>query len=185
MWAWGAGYHTQNSSDFRWVYVVWPRPFICICHRGVAAIAASVHLMDLNLGRKGGAWPHRKQHHPVPQWPPFSSSDWPPEVHRQSHLNHTASTNNCLTAVLPHHPHKSSPHFLWGRSNTTPLQPYPHRRLPSGPTVPVYTASLTDMPSLSTAHGSIWRYSKVTLCRRHAHPSPKPSRLLRWQSTGS
>jgi hypothetical protein len=61
-------------------------------HRGVAALAGIVHLMISNLGQKGGAWPHPKQHHPVPQGPPFSSIDWPPEVHRQSHLNHTASS---------------------------------------------------------------------------------------------
>jgi hypothetical protein len=89
MGAWGAGYDTQTASDIRWVYVVWPRPFNC---RDVAAIAGRVHLMISDLGRKGGAWPHTKQHHPVPQGPPFSSIDWPPELHRQSHLNHTASS---------------------------------------------------------------------------------------------
>jgi hypothetical protein len=46
-------------------------------------IAGRVHLMIPILGRKGGA---PKQHHPVPQGPPLSSIDWPPEVHRQSHL---------------------------------------------------------------------------------------------------
>jgi hypothetical protein len=103
----------------------------------------------------------------VLQRPPFSSIDWPQENHQ--HLNHTASSNtrNCFTAVLPHRQHKSSLHFLWGWSNTTKLHLHPHRSLPSGPTVPVYTASFTDMPSPLTAHGSTWRCSKVIPCRRH------------------
>jgi hypothetical protein len=119
--------------------------------------------------------------------------DRPPEVHRKLTSNPTYTTqlhqvqnsHKCVTAVQPYHPHKSSLHFLWGRSNTTPLQPFPHRRLPFGPAVPVYTASLTDMPSPLTAHGSTRRCSNVTPCQRHAHPSPKPSCSLHRQSTGS
>jgi hypothetical protein len=92
------------------------RSFNC---SGVAAIARSIYLMTSNLGRKGGAWPHPKQHHSVPQRPRFSSIDWLLEVNQQSLLNHTASswpkhttaTRPCCHTACPH---KSSPHFVWG-----------------------------------------------------------------------
>jgi hypothetical protein len=78
--------------------------------------------MDRKLGRKGGARPHPKQHHPVPQGPPFSNKYWlatrsPPEAHKQSHLNHTAAKMH--TTPQPFCPHQSSPHFPCGRSNAT------------------------------------------------------------------
>jgi hypothetical protein len=151
----------------------------------------------------------------VPQGPPFSSIDWPPAVHRQFHLKHSflmikAKTHYSFTAMLPHCPHKSSPHLLEQHypiatissshhrrlPSSFPLgaeQHHPiatittshHRHLPSGPIVPVYTASLTDMPSPMTAHGSTWQCSKVTPCRSHPHPSPKSNRSLHRQRTGS
>ena len=57
------------------VHVVWPHPFNCPCLRSVAARAGSVHLM-FSMDRKGGARPRPKQHHPVPQGPPFSIKCW-------------------------------------------------------------------------------------------------------------
>jgi hypothetical protein len=188
MGAWGAGYDTQTSSDIRWVYVVCPRPFHCICHRGVATIAGSVHLKISNLGRKGEAWPHPKQHYPVPQGPPFSSIDWPPECHRQSHLNHTASSRPKHTTASRQccHTARTSAHLIsFGDRATPPHSNHillHHRRLPSGPTALVYTASLIDTPSPLTAHGSTGRCSKVTLCRTYPHPSPKSSRSLHRQA---
>jgi hypothetical protein len=155
-------------------------------------IAGSVHLMISNLGRKGGAWPHPKQHHPVPQGPPFSSIDWPPEVHRQSHLNHTASSRPKHTKLLHVRaatpPAKELTTFTLGAEQQHPIATIytsRHHRLLSGRTAPVYTASLTDMLSPLTADGSTWLCSKVTPCRRHAHPSLKSSRSLHRQSTGS
>jgi hypothetical protein len=93
----GSGYDTQTSSDIRWVYVVWPRRFNCICHRGVAAIAESVHLMISKQGRKGGAWPHPKQHHPVHQGPPFSNKCWLAIGSRPAIPPHSFLKDNCFT----------------------------------------------------------------------------------------
>jgi hypothetical protein len=96
-----------------------------------------------------------KEHHSL-------ATGSPPAVPHKPHSFLKAKTHNCYAAVLPHRRHKSSLYFLWGWSNTTPLQPYPHHCVPSGPTVTVYTASLTDMPSSLTTHGSTWQCSKVT-----------------------
>jgi hypothetical protein len=79
--------------------------FNCICHRGVAAIAGRDHLViSNNIGWKGGSWPHPKQHHPALQGPPFSSIYWPPELHRQSHLNYT-----CTASSMPKYTNVSRP----------------------------------------------------------------------------
>ena len=86
--------------------------------RGVAARAGSVHLissMDWKPNRKGGARPRPKQHHPVPQGPPFSikcrlATGCPPEAHNQSQLKHTASSRPKHTQTLQ------------GRSATPPTQ---------------------------------------------------------------
>ena len=64
--------HIEVISE---VHVVWPCPFNCLCLRGVAARAGSVHLMfsmDWKPSWKGGARPRPKQYHHVPQGPPFS-----------------------------------------------------------------------------------------------------------------
>ena len=53
--------------------------------------------------------------------------------HRKPTSNPTKTTqrsqsqnaHNSITTVPPHRPHKSSPHFLCGRSNTTSSQPHP------------------------------------------------------------
>ena len=94
-----------------------PRPFNCLCPRGVAARAGSVHLMfsmGRKLGRKGGARPHPHQHHPVPQGPPFSihhtlATGSPPEVQKESHKKRAALTTpkrtQCAFAKIPPHPH--------------------------------------------------------------------------------
>jgi hypothetical protein len=136
----------------------------------------------------GWTRPHPKQHHPVPQGPPFTSIDWSP-LEQSIQLPQGQNTHNSFTAVLPHRPHKSSPHFLCGRSNTTPLKPHPLYTIVASRTVlSVYTASLTDMPSPLTschAHGSIWRGPKVTPNRGHAHPSPGSDLSLHRRSTGS
>ena len=57
------------------VHVVLPHPLNYPCLRGVAAKAGSVHLMFSMIwkpSRKEGARPRPKQHHTVPQGPPFS-----------------------------------------------------------------------------------------------------------------
>ena len=75
-WAWGGGiWHLNHIEVISEVHVVWPRPFNCLGLRGVAARVGSVHLifsMDPKPNRKGGARPCPKQHHPLPQGPPFS-----------------------------------------------------------------------------------------------------------------
>jgi hypothetical protein len=171
-------YDTQTSSDIRWVYVEWPCPFNCIYHRGVAAIAGSVHLMISRLGREGEAWPHPKQHHPVPQGPPLSNKYWlatgssqaisiKPHSFLKAKTHTTASRPCCHTT-------RTRAHLISFGVGVTP--PHCHS------SVPVYTASLTDMP---TTQRSTREHSKVTPCRRHAHPSPKPRRSLHQQSTDS
>ena len=144
----------------------------------MAARAGSVHLissMDRKPSRKGGARPRPKQHHPVPQGPPFSikcrlATACPPEANNQSQLKHTEgqNTHKHLEAVLPHCPHKSSPHFLCGRGNNTSSQPHPLQTIVSfRPAVraPAYSASLTDIASpLTSCHApkASSRGSKVT-----------------------
>ena len=59
-----------------------------------------------------------------------SSVDWPPEVHRKLTSNSPKSTQlsqsqKAHMTVPSHCPHKSSPHFLCGRSNNTSSQPHP------------------------------------------------------------
>ena len=131
----------------------------------MAARAGSVHLissMDQKPSQKGGARPRPKQHHPMPQGPPFSikcrlATGCPPEAHNQSQLKHTASsrpkhTQTLFKAVLPHRPHESLRHFLCGRGNNMPIATTSasnHRQLPSSRTVPsiapAYSASLTHL----------------------------------------
>ena len=86
--------------------------------------------------------------------------------HNQFQLKHSflkAKTYKHFKAVLPHSPHKSSPHFLCGRGSNTSSKPHPlqtivtTRQLPSGRTVPsitpAYSASLSDMASpLTSCH---------------------------------
>ena len=84
----------------------------------MAARAGSVHLissMDRKPSRKGGARPRPKQHHTVPQGPPFSikcllATGCPPEAHNQSQLKHTAFSRPKHTQTLG------------GRSATPPTQ---------------------------------------------------------------
>ena len=160
--------------------------------------------MDRKLGRKGGARPHPKPHHPVPQGPPFSNKHQlltgsPPEAHKQSHLNHRASSRPKHTQIL--HGRAAAPPTqeltsfpVWAEQllPITTTSTLHHRCLPSGHTVPsitpVYTASLTDMPSPLTschAHRSTWRGSKVTRNRGHAHQSPGSGHSLHRRSMGS
>ena len=85
-----------------------PRPFNKLNHWSVAVKAGSVHLIlskDRKLGWKGGDRPHPQQHHPVPQGPSFSikcllATRSPPDAHKQSHKNHTASTKPKCTQLL-------------------------------------------------------------------------------------
>lgn len=67
---------------------------------------------------------HAQNSTTVPQGPPFSSSgDWLLETHNWSQLN-TASLTRIHTnpsRLLPHHPHKSSPHFMCRWNNTATL----------------------------------------------------------------
>jgi hypothetical protein len=100
--------------------------------------------MISNLGRKGGGWPHPKQHHPVPQGPPFSSINRPPEVHRQSHLNHTASSRlKYTTASRPCcHTARTRAHLIsFGRGATPPHCNHIHFT-PSSPPVRPYSTGV-------------------------------------------
>ena len=139
----------------------------------MAARAGSVYLkssMDQKPSRKGGARPCPKQHHPVPQGSPFSFSsadlatECPPEAHNQSipiktQLPQGQNTHKHFKAVLPHRPHKRSPHFLCGWGNnviaiaTTSASNL--CQLPSNRMVPsittAYSASLTDIASSLTS----------------------------------
>ena len=79
---------------------------------------------DRKLGQKGGGRPHPQQHHPVPQGPPFSV-DWPlSNPTKTTQLSQSHNAHNSITTIPPHCPHKSSPHFLCGQSNTS-SQPHP------------------------------------------------------------
>ena len=77
--------------------------------RGVAARARSIRLissMDRKPSRKGGARPRPKQHHPVPQGPPFSikcrlATGCPPEAHNQSQLKHSFSRPKHTNTARP------------------------------------------------------------------------------------
>ena len=106
----------------------------------MAARAGSVHLissMDRKPSRKGGARPRPKQHHPAPQKPSFSikcrlhghrmSTGSPQSIPIKTHsfLKARTHTNTRRPLILPHRPHKSSPHFLCGRGNNTSSQPHP------------------------------------------------------------
>jgi hypothetical protein len=87
-----------------------------------------------------------------------------PHSFRKAKTHTTASRPCCHTVVLTSFPLRAEQHH--------PIATIPTSHLPSGPTVPVHTASLTDMPSPLTAHGSTWWCSKVTACRRHDRRSP-------------
>ena len=199
-------WHLNHIKVINEVHVVWPRPFNCPYLRGVAARAGSGHLMfsmDWKPNRKGGVRPRPKQHHPVPQGPPFSIKCWLatgclPEAHNQSQLKHAHSCQNThkyFKAVLSHYPHKSSLHFLCGRGNITSLQPHPLQTIVSfRPAVQyswshqAYSASLTGMASpLTSCHAptATWRDSKVTRHPEHAHPLPWPSPTPQCLSIGS
>ena len=62
-----------------------------------------------------------------------SSVNWPPEVHRKPT---NLLTHNSFIAV-----HKSSPHFLCGRSNTTSSQPHTLHTFVAVPLAPQSTQS--------------------------------------------
>ena len=124
-----------------------------------------------------------------------SSADWPPEAHNQSQLNHTASSrpkHKHFKALLPHRPHKSSPHFLCEQGNNMSSQPRPlqtiinFRMVPS--ITPAHSASLTDMASpLTSCHTpkATWWGSKVAQHPGYAHLSPWPSPMPQSPSVGS
>jgi hypothetical protein len=150
--------------------------------QGCGCYSRKFSFNDLNgpSGKEGpGHTP--KQHHTVP----------PLQAHKpQSFLKD--KTHKSFSAVRPHRPHNSSPHLAEQHQPISTTSTLHHRRLQSGHTVlliiPVYTATLTDMPSHLTtchAHGSTWQCSKVTPNRRYAHPSPKRGRSLHGRSTGS
>ena len=110
-------------------------PFNYPCQRGVAAKAGCVHLIFskdrklLRLEGRGQTTLTATLKDPLSQ----SSVGWPPEVHQKPTSNPTKTTqrsqsqnaHNSITTVAPHHPRKSSPNFLCGRSNTTSSQPHP------------------------------------------------------------
>ena len=73
--------------------------------------------MDRKPSRKGGTRPCPKQRHPVPQGPPFKCQFATGSP--QSQLKHSFLKVKHFKAVLPHHPHKSSPQFLCGRGGVT------------------------------------------------------------------
>ena len=65
--------------------------------------------------------------------PQFQQSvDWLLEVHcsKKTQLPQGQNAHNSFTAIPPHCPHKSSPHFLCGGSNTTFSQPHSTTLLP-------------------------------------------------------
>ena len=103
-------------------------PFNCPGLRDVAARTESVHLIS-SMDRKGGARTRPKQHHPVPQGPPFSikcrlATGSPQSIPIKPHSFLKAKTHKHFKAVLPHRPHKCSPHFQCGRGNNTLSQPH-------------------------------------------------------------
>ena len=104
--------HLNHIKDISEVQDVWPRPFNCLCHRGVAAKAGSVHLMflmDRKLDQKGGARPYPHQHHPMLQGPPFSIkctlATGSAQTIPQKEHTHTAVTTPKHTQCV----HKNSP----------------------------------------------------------------------------
>ena len=130
---------------------MYPCPFNCPSLRGVAARAGSVHLissMDRKPSWKGGARPRPKQHHPVPQGPPFSikcrlATRWmstgspqsiPIKTHKflkaKTHTNtsrpfyHTAHTRahfiSCVGGVTTRHRN----HIIRFKSSSASVQPY-------------------------------------------------------------
>jgi hypothetical protein len=64
-------------------------------------------LKCFSTDRKGGARPHPKQHHPVPQGPPFSNKYW-------------LATGS--SQAIPLKPHS----FLKAKAHTTPSRPFCH-----------------------------------------------------------
>ena len=130
---------------------------------GVWLLEPEVHLissMDRKPSRKGGARPRPKQHHPVPQGPPFSikcrlATGCPPEANNQSQLKHRASSRPKHTNTwrpFCHTAHTRAHLISCVGGATTRHRNHihsNHRQLPSSRTVPsiapACSASLTDM----------------------------------------
>ena len=97
-------------------------------------------------------------------------------------LSQSQNAHNSITTVPPHCPHKSSPHFLCGRSNST-SQPHPLHTLlaipwhycPHNHSGVVYLINCHDLTfDLLRRPLRHLAGSKVTLDRGHAHLSPCP-----------
>jgi hypothetical protein len=136
------------------------------------------------LGQKGGATPRPKQRHPLPQRPPFSNkyrlaTGSPPAAHKQSSLNHAASSRKKRTQLL-HSRSATLPTQDLNQSCVGGIAP-PHLHFaPSSSLVQPYGAldctgvHCLTCPYSCHAHPHTSPCSKVTLNQGHAHQSPVP-----------